>query len=342
MTVPSWVADLDPGALEAAAGLLRDAVDRGAQVVVAAHVNPDGDALGGALALHLGLAKLGLRSIPTVGETPLKVPAALAELPGVGDLLPPGSLPRPDEVDLVVTVDAASPDRLGRVASYLDAGVTCLKLDHHASSTEFGDVRVVSPGAAATVQIVAALLHELDVPLDRELATCLYAGLVTDTGRFGYASTDRSVMELAGELIEAGAPHAELTTKLFDTRSIGELKLLGRALERLAFEPDVALIYTHVTHQELSDVGLGLEALEAVIDVVRSADLAEVALVLKPAPGNTWKGSLRSRGHVDVGAVAARFNGGGHARAAGFSSQDPPNDIVDQVITSLRERTDGS
>lgn len=342
MTVPAWASDLEPGALRAAADLLREKVEQGACVVVAAHVNPDGDALGGALALHLGLARLGLRSTPTVGEAPLKVPAALAELPGVGDLLPPGSLPRPGEVGLLITVDAASPDRLGRVASYLDAGVPCLKLDHHASSTDFGDLRLVAPGAAATVQIVAALLHELDVPLDRDIATCLYAGLVTDTGRFGYASTDRSAMELAGELIEAGAPHAELTTRLFDTRSIGELKLLGSALDRMVFEPDVAMIHSHVTHQELADVGLGLEALEAVIDVIRSADVAEVALVLKPAPDGTWKGSLRSRGEVDVGAIAAEFGGGGHARAAGFSSDDRPQEIVERVIALLRERADGT
>ncbi len=342
MSTPTWVADLPSGALEAAAELLRDAVGRGSRVVVAAHVNPDGDALGGALAMHLGLTRLGLHTTPTVGEAPLKVPAALAELPGVSDLLPPGALPRPDEVDLLVTIDSASPERLGRVASYLDAGVTSLVLDHHASSTDFGDLRLVAPGAAATVQIVAALLHELDVEIDRDIATCLYVGLVTDTGRFGFSNTDRWVMELAGELIDAGAPHAELTSRLFDTRSLGELKLLGKALNRLEFVPDVALVHTHVTHEELADVGLGREAVEAVIDVVRSADLAEVALVLKPAPDDTWQGSLRSRDRVDVGRIAAEFGGGGHAKAAGFTSEHDREWIVQRVAKLLREDADGA
>jgi bifunctional oligoribonuclease and PAP phosphatase NrnA len=337
-----WAADLDPGTWEAAAELLLQAVRDDAKVVVAAHVSPDGDALGGALAMHLGLRQLGLEAIPTVGEAPLKVPAALAELPGVGDLLPPGALPRPDEVDLLVTIDAASPERLGRVATYLDMEVPCLVLDHHATSTGFGDVRLVAPGAAATVQIVAELLHRLGVEIDRDIAACLYAGLVTDTGRFGFSSTDRSVMELAGELIDAGAPHAELTAKLFDTRSLGELRLLARALERLEYVPDVSLVHTHLTHGELADVGLGLEAVEAVIDVVRSADVAEVALVLKPAPDDTWKGSLRSRRQVDVGAIAGKLGGGGHARAAGFSSDEAPDDIVQTVIGLLREVTDGA
>jgi bifunctional oligoribonuclease and PAP phosphatase NrnA len=342
VTTPAWMADLPDGVFAAATERLREAVRSDGCIVVAAHVSPDGDALGGTLALHLALARLGARSIPTVGEAPLKVPAALADLPGVDALLPPGALPRPDEVDLLITVDAASPERLGRVSGYLDAGVPTVVLDHHAASTRFGDLRVIAPNAAATVQVVAAVLDELGVDLDGDIATCLYAGLVTDTGRFGFASTDRAVMDLAGALIDAGARHADLTEKLFNTRSFGELKLLAGALHRMAFVPEVALVHTHVTHQELADVGLGLEAVEAVIDVVRSADLAEVALVLKPAPDGVWKGSLRSRRHVDVGEVAAALGGGGHARAAGFTAHGDPEEIVARVVGLLGGPSDGT
>lgn len=337
MSAPAWLTDVAPDALDAAVARIRQAVRDGERVVVASHVSPDGDTLGGALAMHLGLERLGLRSTPTVGETPLKVPAALAELPGVSDLLPPSALPPPSEVDLLITVDVASRDRLGRVTAYLDAGVTSLVIDHHASADGFGDLEVIAPRAAAAVQVVDELLRRLDVPLDRDLATCLYAGLVTDTGRFGHANTDGSVMQLAGRLIDAGAPHAEMISRLFDTRSLGELHLLAVALGRLAFEPDVALVHTHVTHRELEEQGLGLEALEAVIDVVRSADLAEVALVSKPAPDGTWRGSLRSRGQIDVGAIATELGGGGHAMAAGFSASTGPDDIVAEVVARLRE-----
>lgn len=337
MSSPPWLADVEPDAIDAAVARIRQAVEAGERVVVASHVSPDGDTLGGALAMHLGLERLGLRSTPTVGETPLKVPAALAELPGVPDLLPPSALPPPSEVDLLITVDVASRDRLGRVTAYLDAGVPCLVIDHHASADGFGDLEVIAPRAAAAVQVVDEILRRLDVPLDRELATCLYAGLVTDTGRFGHANTDGSVMQLAGRLIDAGAPHAEMISRLFDTRSLGELHLLAVALGRLAFVPDVALVHTHVTHRELEEQGLGLEALEAVIDVVRSADLAEVAFVSKPALDGTWRGSLRSRGRIDVGAIATRLGGGGHAMAAGFSTTSDPDDIVAEVVAHLRE-----
>jgi phosphoesterase RecJ-like protein len=337
VSTPPWLADIEPAAFDAAVARVQQAVATGDRVVVAAHVSPDGDSLGGTLALHLGLARLGLTSIPTVGETPLKVPAALAELPGVGDLLPPAALPPASEVDLLITVDVASPDRLGRVAGYLAADVPCVVIDHHASVEVFGDVALIAPRAAAAVQVVDELLRRLDVSLDVDIATCLYVGLVTDTGRFGHANTDGSVMKLAGQLIDAGAPHAELTRRLFDTRSMGALQLLAVALGRLEFVADVALIHTHVTQQELEQEGLGLEALEAVIDVVRSADLAEVALVSKPAPDGTWRASLRSRGRADVGRIATRLGGGGHVMAAGFSASGPPQDIVARVIDLLRE-----
>lgn len=337
LRAPPWTRDLDTDAVGQAERLLRRVAAEGATVVIAAHVGPDGDALGAALALHLALSRLGARTCPTVGEDPLKVPAPLAALPGVGDLRGAGSRPRSEDVALLVTVDAASPDRLGNVAGYLADGVPTLVLDHHASATAFGDVRLIAPTAAATVQIVDLLLDRLDVSLTPDVATCLYAGLVTDTGRFGHASTDASAMEFGARLLAAGVDHAELTRRLYDTRSLGELRLLGRALDRASFVADVALIHTHLTHEELTRAGSGLEATEALVDLLRSVDIAEVALVLKPGPDGDWRASLRSRGPVDVGAVASHFGGGGHRSAAGFSSVGDPSDVAGRVVDLLRK-----
>jgi bifunctional oligoribonuclease and PAP phosphatase NrnA len=333
----SWLADIEDGVFEAAVERLTRAAGDHATVVVAAHVSPDGDALGAALALHLALSSAGARSLPTVGEEPLKVPAPLADLPSIGDLVTAAALPPPSEVELLITVDAASPERLGTVAAYLDAGVTTIVLDHHASATAFGDLRLVAPQAAATVQIAAELLDRLHLPLTSEIATCLYVGLVTDTGRFGHAATDRAAMELGGRLLAAGVDHAELTRRLYDTRSLAELKLLGRALDRFTFVRDVALVHTFLTHEEMLAVGAGLEAIEALIDLLRSADVAEVALVLKPDPDGSWRASLRSKGTVNVGELAASFGGGGHAFAAGFNAEGQPEDIVAAVVATLRE-----
>lgn len=333
---PPWFEDLDPDHVDRAIGLLRSVGRDRSRVVIAGHVGPDGDALGAALGMHLVLSHLGAETFPTVGEQPLKVPAPLAALPAIDRLVDASALPDPADVALLITVDAASPGRIGSVARYLDAGVPTLVLDHHASATPFGDVRLIAPRAAATVQVVDAVMERLGVELTVDIATCLYAGLVTDTGRFGHANTDASAMRFGARLLAAGVDHAELTRRLYDTRSLGEIRLLGRALDRAEFVADVALIHTHLTHDELARSGSGLEATEALIDLLRSADIAEVALVLKPGPEGDWRASLRSRGGVDVGALAATFGGGGHAAAAGFSAEGDPESLVRQVADLLR------
>ena len=332
---PRWIGDLSAADLDAAISLLRQVITDQSTVVIAAHVAPDGDTLGAALALHLALSAEGVDTRPTVGERPLKVPAALSVLPGVEDLVG-GPLPDASEVALLITVDAASPDRLGSVAGYLDAQVPTLVLDHHSSGTVYGDLRLVAPRAGAAVMIVALLLDELGMELTRDIAACLYAGLVTDTGRFGHAKTDGSAMRLGARLLEAGVDHADLNRRLFDKRSLGQLRLLGRALDRVEYVAEVALVHTYLTAEELARAASGLEAVEPLVDMLHTVDIAEVALVLKPAPEGGWRVSMRSRGGVDVGVIATRFGGGGHVDSAGFASDQDGDVIVTAVVAALR------
>ncbi len=337
-TLAPWRDEVEDRELARATAQLRRAIDDHQRVVVAAHVAPDGDALGGALALHLALTDAGARSVPVVGEDPLVLPSSLAALPGADQVRGQAGLPPASEVDLLVSIDAASPDRIGAASDYLDAQVPTLMVDHHARGTGFGDVRLVAPGAAATVQLVAGLLDELELPVTPSVATCLYAGLVTDTGRFGHASTDASVMEFGARLLAAGADHVELTRRLFDERSIEELQLVGRALARLTYVPDVALVHTHLTHQELDASEGELADTEGIVDLLRSAEDAEVAVVLKPAPDGTWRVSMRSTGQADVGALATAFGGGGHAAAAGFSATGEQDELIGRIVAWLRAR----
>jgi bifunctional oligoribonuclease and PAP phosphatase NrnA len=337
LTPAPWLTDLDPDAFDEVVTRLRDAAAQGQTVVLAAHIGPDGDALGAALALHLALSRLGARTLPTWGEEPLRVPAAYADLPGVDGLVAPSAID-PDEVDLLVTVDAASAGRLGALQPLLHADLPVVVIDHHPTNTRFGTVHLVAPRAAATVVVIDELLRRLEVPLDVDVATCLYVGLVTDTGRFQHATTDRAAMELGGRLLEAGVPHEELTRRLFGTRTVGELTLLARALARLTFVPEARLVHAHVTADDAAEAGSGLEAAEAIIDVVRTADVAEVAMVARQeASTGDWRVSLRSRGGVDVGRVAERLGGGGHERASGFTGTGSYPDVVAAVVAALEE-----
>ncbi|MDT0277167.1 DHH family phosphoesterase [Blastococcus goldschmidtiae] len=316
-----------------AAGVLAEAAQARATVVLSGHVNPDADALGSTLALAEGLRRRGARVLPTFpGE--LTLPASLGWLPGAEGLVPSTSLP--STPDVFVSLDAASPGRLGEVAVLLDTAATSIVVDHHASNPGFGGLRLIDPGAPATVALVADLLDDLGVALDRQLATCLYAGLAADTGSFRFGNTRPQTHELAARLLATGIDHAAISRRLFDTAPFGWLSLLSVVTGRAVLEPEVGagLVWTWSSTAEAAEHGLPGEQLEALVDVVRSAEEADVACVLKGQDDGSWSVSLRSRGGTDLARVAMALGGGGHTLAAGYTGAGSR----DEVIRALRRQ----
>lgn len=321
------------------------------EVALACHVDPDGDALGSMLAMHHVLRRRGVKTVASWGSSsrddpgpgastrwPLLVPPQYTFLPGIRDLVPSSEFPPAPEV--FVAFDTGSPDRLGSLRPAAEAAGTVLVIDHHASGTSFGDVRLLDPEAAATAVLVAELIDRLGVELDRTIATCLYVGLVTDTGRFQYASTTPEVMELGARLIAQDIDHAAINRRVWETHSFGYLKVLGRALERAQLEPAAGLAWTAVLQRDIDDLGIAMSEVEGLIDVLRTVESAECALVCKEQPSSAggprrWKASLRSKGAVDVGHLATTLGGGGHAFAAGFTAEGELEDVVGRVVDAL-------
>ncbi|PWW23294.1 phosphoesterase RecJ-like protein [Geodermatophilus normandii] len=301
------------------AAVLAAAADAGATVVLSGHVQPDADALGSTLALAEGLRRRGARVTATFPGRPV-LPESLGWLPGVEGLVPSTAVPA--SPDVFVSLDAASPGRLGELAAVLGDAGTSVVVDHHASNPGFGDVRLVDPGAPATVVLVAGLLDELGVDLDTDLATLLYAGLTADTGSFRFSSTRPATHVLAARLLSTGIDHAAISRRLFDTAPFGWLRLLSAVTGRAVLEPGVGagLVWTWSSTAEAAQHGLPGEQLEALVDVVRATAEADVACVLKGQDDGTWSVSLRSRGGTDVVRVAVALGGGGHRAAAGFTS----------------------
>ncbi|WNV74417.1 bifunctional oligoribonuclease/PAP phosphatase NrnA [Geodermatophilus sp. DSM 44513] len=331
MTVPLPGGTLPGGR---AAAVLDAAATAGATVVLSGHVQPDADALGSTLALAEGLRRRGARVLATIPD-PFTLPASLAWLPGAEDLVPSAAVPAAPEV--FVSLDAASPGRLGELAALLDGAGTSVVVDHHASNPGFGDVRVVDPTAPATAVLVADLLDALGVALDQRLATCLYAGLTADTGSFRFGSTRPDTHLLAARLLATGIDHAAIGQRLFDTAPFGWLGLLSVAAGRAVLEADVGagLVWTWSSTAEATEHGLPGEQLEALVDVVRSTREADVACVLKGQDDGSWVVSLRSRGATDVARVATALGGGGHRAAAGFTSHLDLHETVETVRAQL-------
>jgi bifunctional oligoribonuclease and PAP phosphatase NrnA len=302
-----------------AASVLTDAADARATIVLSGHVQPDADALGSTLALAEGLRRRGARVLTTFPD-PFTLPASLGWLPGAEGLVPSSAVP--SSPDVFVSLDAASPGRLGELAVLLDAAGTSVVVDHHASNPGFGDVRLIDGAAPATVTLVAELLDDLGVTVDAQLATCLYAGLAADTGSFRFGNTRPDTHELAARLLATGIDHSAISRRLFDTAPFGWLGLLSVVTGRAVLEADVGagLVWTWSSTAEAAEHGLPGEQLEALVDVVRSTQEADVACVLKGQDDGSWSVSLRSRGRTDVAQVAMALGGGGHVAAAGYSS----------------------
>jgi phosphoesterase RecJ-like protein len=301
------------------AGVLAEAADARATVVLSGHVQPDADALGSTLALAEGLRRRGARVLTTFPD-PFTLPASLGWLPGAEGLVPSSAVP--SSPDVFISLDAASPARLGELARLLDRAGTSVVVDHHASNPGFGSVRLIDGTAPATVTLVAGLLDDLGVTLDPQLATCLYAGLAADTGSFRFGNTRPETHELAARLLATGIDHSDISRRLFDTAPFGWLGLLSIVTGRAVLETDVGagLVWTWSSTAEAAEHGLPGEQLEALVDVVRSTQEADVACVLKGQDDGSWSVSLRSRGRTDVARVAMALGGGGHTLAAGYSS----------------------
>jgi phosphoesterase RecJ-like protein len=304
------------------------------QTVISCHLHPDGDALGSALALHRALANAGRRVVVSFSE-PFQVAPQYRFLPGVDQLTPPGRVPH--AADLFVCFDTGSLDRLGSLVKAFQGAQRTVVIDHHASNTRFGDVNLIDPVAPASAVLCRELLRRLGLPLDREIATDLYTALVTDTGRFQYQSTTPETHLLAAELLAAGVEQYEVAKRVFETNDIRYLRLLADVLGRIVQAPEASLVWAVVSRKDLELHGVGMDATEGLIDLVRTDGASDVAAVLKEQQEGGFKVSLRSKGATNVGEVAARFGGGGHALAAGFTSaRDQRADtVVETIVEAL-------
>jgi phosphoesterase RecJ-like protein len=320
----------------AAAGVIREIAPAG-RILLICHVNPDGDALGSMLGFGLGLRRLGASQLQATFPGEFELPAPYAQLPG-RDLLVPSSDAWADP-DLVIVFDVAAESRLGVLVDRLQ-GRPAVVLDHHASNTGFGTVRLVDPHAAATSVVCEQLLDRLDVPLDREIAECLYVALATDTGSFKFDMTTPRVHEMAARLLATGISPAEISRRIFDSRPFGAMKLFGEVLGRAALDPTAAgghgMVWTWATLDDLRRHGQRPYVLDALIDPVRTVAEADVSVVVKQLEGTVWAVSLRSKGAVDVSAVAVALGGGGHRLAAGFTGHGTPG----EVMIAVREQLD--
>ena len=293
-----------------------------AKIFVAAHIMPDGDALGSALGLTWALRKLGKTVTVTCND---HVSSTFKYLPGFAEL---GARVPADET-LLVFVDGSSADRFG--AAYdpqLFNGRPVLVIDHHITNDKFAPFNFIDTRAASTAEIIFRFVRAFGVPCDRTIAQCLLTGIVTDTLGFRTSNTTVETLKTATALMEAGGSIPEVIEHAFNQVPLASLRLRGKLFSEAKM--DGAILWAEVPHKLLRELGLNGNGTGGIINQLLSVEDAKVALVLIERENGKIDVGLRARVGCDVAGVAARLGGGGHKQAAGA--------LIDGPLPAARER----
>jgi phosphoesterase RecJ-like protein len=305
---------------------------RGAESIgVVGHVGPDGDALGSMVALSLAAVAAGIPAVASFDD-PFVVPEEMAFL-DTSTLVPPSEFP--EALDIAVVVDTSVPARVGSLAPKLDAADQLVIIDHHISEGQWGDRILIDRTAAAAAELVFEVIVELGWDITPEVATALYTGIVTDTGRFQYSSTSPRTHEIAAHLLERGVQPDVIGQKLFEEEAFGYYSVASRVLDRATLDAEHQFVWSIVTNEDLKDAGIAGHETDGLIDLVRMARGTEVACLLKVKDKGVVKGSLRSRGVIDVARIAGAYGGGGHHNAAGFTTTNDPGAVIEEITAML-------
>jgi len=300
-------------------------------VTILCHVRPDPDTLGSGLALGQALATLG-KSVEVAYPGDLQLPASMAALPGSDLLVAPAAVVGHPTA---VSVDAATLGRLEGLADVFTAAPTRIVIDHHVSNTGFGTVDLIDPASDCTAALVLEIVDALDVDLTESIATCIYAGLVTDTGSFKWARP--ASFGIAARLLQAGVDGARWSRQLLDSHPFAWFRVVGEVLAHACLVESACggagLVYTTVPHELLS--AMPWDESESLIDLVRTAREVEVAAVFKESEPGRWNVSLRSKDSIDVTTIARAFGGGGHVRAAGYSATGSAAEVTAALVALL-------
>jgi phosphoesterase RecJ-like protein len=305
------------------------------RILVASHRDPDGDAVGSLLAMGLASIRLG-KQTTLFNESP--IPAVYQFLPCVGRIQ--HRLETPESYDAAVVLDCGDLPRIGESWELVSRVPVIINIDHHISNTGFGHFQWIDGQACATAEIVFRLIRALAVPLDREMGTCIYTGILTDTGSFRFSNTNAAAFDISREMTELGVDPYEVAQHVFGSYSLGRIKLLNLALNSIEISHNGRLSLMTVTRCMLEETHTQQEDVDGLINYARRIeDVRVAALIQEQANGcitsdgpTRFHVSLRSDGTVDVAALAGAFGGGGHRNAAGFQIETTLPDIKSSLL----------
>jgi phosphoesterase RecJ-like protein len=308
------------------------AINEGRNFLITAHVRLDGDALGSELALYLMLKELG-KDVVVYNQD--RTPERYRFLPAAQNIV--HSLNNIEQYDIGIILDCSDLARVGEEAENIRRINRLINIDHHISNNGFCSLKMLDAHAGSTGELIFRLMKEMDFKMSKDIATNLYAAIITDTGSFRYSSTTNETFYAAGNLVENGADPQWIAESVYENDSPVRLKLLAKALETLSLDMESKVGSLVVTQKNLQETGAAWEHTEGFVDIPRTVRGIEVSVLYTQRGDNHFKLSLRSKAKVNVEKVAKKFGGGGHIHAASCWMKGDIETIKSQIIEAVRE-----
>ena len=304
-------------------------------LLVATHINPDGDAIGSLITMGLALEALG-KQISLHCASP--IPAVYRFLPATDKIT--GVYDPAEDFDTAVILDCGNFERVGPALSQIEKIETIINIDHHVTNTRFGDFEIVDTAACATAEILYRLIKKLGIDITPGMATSIYTGILTDTGSFRFSNTNRAAFAICEEMVAIGMDPYKVAQNVYGTYSLGRIKLLNLALDSIELAAGGKVSIMTLTRNMLAETGTHPEDIDGLINYARRIEDVKLAVLLQElengrradAGSPRYHVSLRSNGVVDVAEIAATFGGGGHKVAAGFNIDSPLEEIRAKIM----------
>lgn len=277
-------------------------------IALISHLDPDGDNLGSLTALSKSLLNLGKKVYPIEFD---KIPENLKFLPNL-DLLSDNT---DININMIICLDCANYERLGKVDELFNKAKYRINIDHHQSNEFYGDVNIVKKGYSSTCELVFDLINEINLPIDKEISMSLLTGISTDTGRFLYSATTADTLAKASRLVENGADMIKINELIYQSKKFEAQLLENEILSKTEIYNDY-VAFSFVMTDQLNKYNVEISDIDSVINTFRDTDKIKISVLIKQQTENEYKVSFRSKGNIDVGLIAKNLGGGGHKNAA--------------------------
>ena len=313
--------------------LVEEKIKSAENILITAHINPDGDALGSIIAMKCAIKQKYNKNADTIFIG--KYPDIYNFLPLKDELISAENFNTEKIYDVAIALDVASKDRMAQVEKTFDNAKFQINIDHHKTNNKYGFFSVVDPDASSTGEVLYGIFNQLGIEITKDIAIALYTSIITDTGCFKYNNTTETAMNICAKLLAKGVNPPEIATEIYSNKPKPMVMLSAYAVSNAKFENNGKVAWTTVTLKDLEKYGADSDHTEGIVEILKEINTVKVAILFKELKNGFTKISFRSK-NVDVAAICQKFDGGGHTNAAGCTIKKPVNIAIDKILSEIR------